>query len=370
MNTKRTTLVLAVPLPLRTGRVAIVPASLLCLVTLMATAFTARPAQAAPFLLVGSIANNSGTVSKYDAVTGAAINVPFFPWSFAQSMVVDQNNHLFVTGVTGASEFNATTGATINPNFATGFNDDAWRLALDGNNHLFVSGVANIDGNIVGKYDATTGATINAGFIQEPNPQSLSNPRGIAVDNKNHLFVSNTNANTVAEYDATTGAMINPTFIHQGLHDPGVLLLDGLGHLLVGDNFDTATVGMYDATTGATINAAFIPGLTGGTVALALDGSNHLFVANNNVGVGEYDATTGAIIDEHFIQLRSVTGLAFVTPVPEASTFVLAALGFLSLLTYIRQRRRRSPSSLNRLKGLLRIKAVPMSSWNEASAPS
>ncbi len=357
MNTKRITLLLAA-LPLRTGRVAIGAASLLCLVTLLATAFTARPAQAQPALLVAS--NNTG--GKYDAVTGAAINVSFFspPGAGFYPMVVDQYHHLFVAGNGNGgsivSEYNATTGATINANFITIGFTDVWGLALDGNNHLFVSENGG-SSNIVGKYDATTGATINASFIQDlVSPVGLSNAHGVAVDNKNHLFVTDNNANTVGEYDATTGATINAAFIKsqgQGLHDPQVLLLDGLNHLFVGDNYDTATVGMYDATTGATINAAFVPGLSGGTWALALDGSNHLFVGNDNSfdGVGEYDATTGATINEHFItglHYSNGPGLAFVAGVPEPSAFVLAGIGFVSLLTYFRQRRRRSPSYLNR----------------------
>ena len=43
--------------------------------------------------------------------------------------------------------------------------------------------------------------------------------------------------------------------------------------------------------------------------------------------------------------------IATLAAVPEPSTFMLAGIGFLSLLTYIRQRRRRSPSCLNRQKG-------------------
>ena len=124
-----------------------------------------------------------------------------------------------------------------------------------------------------------------------------------------------TPANTVGEYDATTGATINAAFINgQGLHNPHVLLFDSLGHLLVGDNYDTPTVGMYDATTGATINAGFVPGIGfGGTWAMALDGSNHLFVSNYINRVGEYDATTGASIKDDFITgLQDINGLAFV----------------------------------------------------------
>jgi hypothetical protein len=343
MITKQITRVLAA-LPLRTGRVSIVPASLQCLVTLLAAAFAAGPAQAQPGLLVAS--NNTG--GKYAAVTGAVINPSFFspPGAGFYPMVVDQYNHFFVAGIgTGGSvvsEYNATTGATINLNFITIGLTNVWGLALDGNNHLFVSENGG-DNTVVGKYDATTGATINASFIQDlVNPVGLANAHGVAADNKNHLFVTDSNANTVGEYDATTGATINAAFIKsqgQGLHDPQVLLLDGHNHLFVGDNYDTATVGEYDATTGATINAAFVPGLSGGTWALALDGSNHLFVGNDNSvnGVGEYDATTGVAINEHFItglHYSNGPGLAFVTPVPEPSTFVLAAFGFVGVIAW------------------------------------
>ena len=273
----------------------------------LTVAVAAGPAEARQVLLVAS--NNTG--GKYDAATGAAINVSFFspPGAGFYPMVVDQYNHFFIAGNGNGgavvSEYNATTGATINANFITVGLTNVWGLALDGNNHLFVSENGGDNNAVVGKYDATTGATINASFIQGTDG-GLNNPHGVAADNKNHLFVTDNNANTVGEYNATTGAVINAAFIKsqgQGLHDPQVLLLDGLGHLLVGDNYDTATVGMYDATTGATINAAFVPGLPGGTWALALDGSNHLFVGNNNFfdGVGEYDATTGATINDHFI---------------------------------------------------------------------
>ena len=106
-------------------------------------------------------------------------------------MVVDQNNHLFVTGSGTVGEYNATTGATINANFITGLDFAPARSGTRRQQSPLCLRDRQLDGNIVGKYDATTGATINASFIQEPNPQSLYNPRGLAVDNKNHLFVSN-----------------------------------------------------------------------------------------------------------------------------------------------------------------------------------
>src|SRR5260370_26897405 len=56
------------------------------------------------------------------------------------------------------SEYNATTGAAINPNFITGTGGP---LALSGNN-LFVADALN---QTVGKYDAKMGVAINANFI-------------------------------------------------------------------------------------------------------------------------------------------------------------------------------------------------------------
>jgi DNA-binding beta-propeller fold protein YncE len=78
-------------------------------------------------------------------------------------------------------EYNATTGAPINPNFiATGLNGP-YGLALS-DNILFVS---NFLGNTVSEYNATTGAPINASLIT-----GLNEPTGLALSD-NNLFVAN-----------------------------------------------------------------------------------------------------------------------------------------------------------------------------------
>jgi hypothetical protein len=119
------------------------------------------------------------------------------------------------SGNNTVGEYDATTGATINASFITGLTGLPFGLALDGKNHLFVT---NSGQNTVGEYDATTGATIDAAFI---NGQGLATPIALALDGNNHLFVSNANSNTVGEYDATTGATINAAFINgQGMNTP------------------------------------------------------------------------------------------------------------------------------------------------------
>jgi len=75
-------------------------------------------------------------------------------------------------------EFNATTGALINPSFITGLNGSSDIAFSD--NSIFVANYADAfgenAGTTVGKYNATTGAAINASFIK-----GLSNPSELAV---------------------------------------------------------------------------------------------------------------------------------------------------------------------------------------------
>jgi hypothetical protein len=298
-------------------------------------AFEPLPAHAGPVLLVPRSFPDA-LVDKYDAVTGAPINTPFVATlgNGFHTMVVDQNNHVYVGGDSGIIEYNVTTGATINS--ANIGNVSPGGLALDGNNHLFIS---NNNNNSVGVYNATTLAPINANLV---NGQGLNAPRGVAVDNNNHLFVASYFGNTVGEYNATTGATINATFLNsQALDSPQVLLLDGLNHLLVGFNHANASVGQFDATTGATINAGFIVGPSGSTWGMALDGNNHLFVANNFGPIAEYNATTGATINATFISpINHPNGLAFAPSVPEPSSLLLAALAFAGVAAWGGRRRK------------------------------
>ena len=66
--------------------------------------------------------------------------------------------------------------------------------------------------NTVGEYDATTGAAINPAFIGVQGTNYF--PAALALDGNNHLFVGYSGSvNRVSEFDATTGAIINPAFI-------------------------------------------------------------------------------------------------------------------------------------------------------------
>jgi hypothetical protein len=281
----------------------------------LTVAVAARPAHARQVLFVSN--RGSNTVGEYNAVTGAAINTAFINGqglNQPEYMASDGNNHLFVISTSiGArtpndtvGQYNATSGATINATFAlTGY---SFGLAADGNNRLFVPSFFYG----VSAYDATTGASIN--------PQLIASPGGIdgvAVDNNNHVFVGNFNGGSVGKYDATSGTALN-TLLVSGLGFADVEGLDvSRNHLFVAHSptgqANSYTVGEYDATTGATLNATFFSSAG----VMAFDGNNHVFMANSGNTVGEYDATTGGLIDPAFISgLNGPAGLVFMAPVP------------------------------------------------------
>src|SRR6516162_2125458 len=174
----------------------------LCTLLLCIAVLWAMPKSARAQLLVSEYSSDS--VGEFNATTGALINPSFITGLNGPSAIALSDNSLFVANYddafgenagTTVGKYNATTGAAINPSFITGLNDP-WGLALSGNN-LFVSEGGRA--SEIGLYNATTGATINDDFIT-----MLNFPRALAVSG-NNLFVANFLGNSVGEYNATTG---------------------------------------------------------------------------------------------------------------------------------------------------------------------
>lgn len=176
----------------------------------------------------------------------------------------------------------------------------------------------NWNNGTIGEYDAATGAPINPSFIS-----GLNVPVGLTISGGN-LFVTNYGAGagaTIGEYDAATGALINPSFI-SGLHGPAGVTISG-GDLFVA-NYDGGTIGEYDAATGAAVNASLVSGLSSPD-GIVISGGN-LLVANYTGGtIGEYNAATGAPINPSFISgLAGPVGID-IGAVPEPATWRLGA---------------------------------------------
>ena len=295
----------------------------------------------------------SNTIGEYNAATGATIQTPFITatGNGFHTLAVDGHNHLFESNSTSTvGEYNATTGAAINTTFING-QGVSFRgpMALDGNNHLFVEAGGN-PGSWVAEYDALTGATINANFVNLN--QGLQVGEYMAVDKvNNHLFVGDYNDVRIRRHYRRQPSIITLPRRHPRRNGSG-RLQPSFCRLWYGGLRQRAH--RIQLPHGAVINPAFITGFSY-PLGLALDDNNHLFVTRNdgNTTVGEYNATTGATISTDFINgqgLDQPGSIVFVSSVPEPSTFALAGIGVLSLLTCIRQRRRRSPYYLNRPK--------------------
>ncbi|HUB81528.1 MAG TPA: hypothetical protein VMB03_22165 [Bryobacteraceae bacterium] len=253
----------------------------------------------------GLYVSSAQFVGEYDANSGTPVNANLIAFaSFGQPALL--GNTLYLANYTAGtvSTYNATTGAAIDANFISGLqNPDG--LAVSGNT-LFVANQTRSSSTFVpgtiGAYDATTGAVINATFVT-----GLSSPGNLAVSGST-LFVVNgdmgPNLDTIGAYDVVTGVAINSRLLT--LFDPTGIAASG--STLFVSNFDAGaagggTVGAYNTTTGAVIDANLITGLNG-PEGLAVSG-NKVFVASigtANIGtVGAYDAGTGVPINPTMI---------------------------------------------------------------------
>jgi PKD domain len=224
----------------------------------------------------------------------------------AQVLYVSQEYPLTGTGT--VSEYDANTGAVIKANLITTITHPAG-LAILGNTLYVASAIAG--GGSVGTYNATTGAPINASFITTGVDQ-VNQPFALALSG-NTLFVSDA-GERITTYDATSGGPITTVFspLISGLLNPYNLAISGTT-LYVSQNLSASSlVGTY-STAGAVLSADFITTAPVGAFGLAISGP-YLFVSSGQdlgTGVAEYDLDSGKLLKPTFITgIQYPVGLA------------------------------------------------------------
>jgi len=270
----------------------------------------------------------NGTVGKYNATTGAAINAAFVTGLDYPVGIAVSGNDLFVVNrrANTIGKYNATTGATINASLVSGLSTPIG-VVVSGNN-LYVANNWSANGSSIGKYDATTGATINNNFIPWGGGSGLNWPGYMAISG-NSLFVAN--EVTIGEYDATTGASLNVPFALNSEHPNGLAVSE---NNLFAINA-TGSIFKYNILTGTKINT-FFTGLNGPQDIDVL--GNTLYVSKGNK-ISQYDATTGVLINDSFITASPPqTLLSGIAVVPEPSTYALFGLGALALIVAYRRK--------------------------------
>ena len=114
-------------------------------------------------------------------------------WAMPRS--ADAQLYVGQTAAGIVSEYNATTGAPMSPNFITG-GQQVLGLAVSGN----ILYVADADAGTIGKYNATTGAVINANFITGLIPSALVVSGNILFVTTHPTTNSSASSDTVGEY--------------------------------------------------------------------------------------------------------------------------------------------------------------------------
>ena len=236
---------------------------------------------------------------------------------------------LFVVDNTSGviSQYNASTGASINSNFVVSGQNGAvlsssYGLAVSGND-LFV---ANLGNSTIGEYNLSTGATVNSSFITT----NIDEPAGLLVANGN-LYVANYGTGAITAYNATTGLQV-PTF-SATTPDGSLFGLATDGTTLYATN-QGSNVNEFNLLTGTSTSSIGTSGRF--TTGLAISGNN-LFVDVGNK-IDTIDLSNDSILGSFAVStLNTTLGTSFVTyaaSVPEPSTwamFVVGGLGFLAL---------------------------------------
>jgi hypothetical protein len=236
-------------------------------------------------------------------------------------MPATARGQIFVTNDFGRIGEYTTSGATINALLVTGLNLSPG-IAVSGSNLFVVSGGNRVVGT-VGEY-TTSGAIVNASLVS-----GLVNPECIALSGSNMFVVSG--GNRVGEF-TTLGATVNASLITAGSTFDQWRGVAVYGDKLFVTDFRQGTVGEY-TTSGATVNASLITGLAS-PADIKVFGGNLFVTDYGSASIGEY-TMSGATVNASLISDGGPRGIAIV---PEPSSLVLAALGFIGLAWRLRRR--------------------------------
>jgi DNA-binding beta-propeller fold protein YncE len=188
-----------------------------------------------PLFIAGGLAvsstnlyvSSSSGIGKY-TTSGSSINASLVsdPNHFFNRIAVSEDGtRLFATDFSAGtvSEYDANTGATINASLITGLNSPTG-VAVFGS-HLYVenSGESIITGpnpgtGSIGEY------TLDGGVINTALISGLDEPTDLAALN-GRLFILDAYTNSVGEYDATTGNMINSALVTGLLNSVGIAVV-------------------------------------------------------------------------------------------------------------------------------------------------
>jgi sugar lactone lactonase YvrE len=214
------------------------------------------------------------------------------------------------------SHGNASLFASSGLNFPEG-------LAFDSGGNLYA---ANAGNNTIEQFNAN-----GTGSVFAAASSGLYAPDGLAFDNGGNLYAANPGSNSVVRFETSGNGSV---FASSGLANPQGLAFDGNGNLYV-SNYGNDTIEKFNSSGQGSIFTS--TNLVSFPLGLALDSSGNLYIANHG------DADILKIDPEGDVSvfasgLGNAVSIA-IEEVPEPSSFLLAALGGVSLVASLKRKR-------------------------------
>ena len=256
--------------------------------------------------------DSSGSQSAF-ATASSGLNYPL-------GLAFDSSGNLYVANTFNIEEFNSSGTGSIFATSASGVSLPT-ALAFDKSGNLFV---ANSGNNTLVKINPS-----GTGSVFATAATGLDDPVGLAFDTNGNLYVANHN-NTILEF---TPSGTGTVFATSGVHNPQGLAFDSSGNLYVANGGNNTIEEFNSFGQGSVFTST---NLLSQAIGLAFDSSGNLYAA---------DEGNGSIVEFNSSGIGSVfaSGLGnaeyLADEVPEPSAFLLAALGGVSLIAFLKRKR-------------------------------
>lgn len=241
--------------------------------------------------------------SSFTTLNGNGVSSP-------DGLAVDSNNFLWIanSGNNSVSEYNINTQNFISPSSGYtggGMTSPNGGIAVDWYGNAWVSNAYTVtELNQVGTPSA--GSPYSSGGITDP--------RGIAIDSSNNVWINNNPSGTVSELSNSGTALSGSGYTGGGLGPGNGIAIDGAGDVWTADRTLNRISELNSSGTALSPAAGYQGGGLNTPKWLAIDGSGNIWVANGGTTTTNGVTTT---ISE-FVGLAAPT----VTPIAISSEFL------------------------------------------------
>jgi sugar lactone lactonase YvrE len=301
---------------------------------------TLSPVTTPAFGLYAANYYGANPITSFDATGNPTVLTTTNALSGPSGIAFDKAGNLYVADQDNTIHEFSSTGADLGIFASTGLSHP-FAIAFDSAGNLYA---ANSDGNTIHEF-SPTGADLGT-FAST----GIDSPFGLAFDRSGNLYVANSGNNTIHEF-SPSGTNLG-TFASAGLNEPNALAFDATGNLYAINQGD-GTIHKFSPT-GADLGTFANPGIIG--YGLAFDAKGNLYESDQENKIHEFSPTGADLGVFASNGLNNPEGLAFApgqgglplpNMVPEPASFVLVAVGAVSLLLSVRAKPRQvgSPKS-------------------------